>query len=471
MGEFTVGDPTKRDSPLLLVVTSVSDPVESVSVADRADFSLLPLQYAVAMSERTYDIIIVGGGIGGSGLAAVMSRAGKRCLVLEKTLVFEDRTKGEWMAPWGVLEAQRVGLFEDLRRARGHFISRHIAYEEHLPIDRADAGVIPLGFVPGVDGPMTQRHPDACQQLFDAATAAGADMIRGVDKVVVTAGSSPSVAWVDGDGSHTAAARLVVGADGRNSGVRRQIGRELEHDPAHHMFSGLLVDDAYGWPDDLQTIGTSGDVHFLAFPQGAGRVRLYLGFAIEQRRRLTGPEGPAAFLRAFELDCLPNASALVNSTPISPCATYPNESGWVENPVVPGVVLIADAAGWDDPITGQGLSVTMRDIRVVSEILSASDDWSAQALGDYVNERAERLRRLRFVSSTQSVLHNEFGPAALDRRMAVAERTAANPALGSWVLAAFVGPEVLPAEVFTAESWNALFGEHAPPPPLSAMAT
>ena len=42
-----------------------------------------------------YDLVIAGGGFGGSGLATVMSRAGYRCLVLEKTTEFVDRTKGE----------------------------------------------------------------------------------------------------------------------------------------------------------------------------------------------------------------------------------------------------------------------------------------------------------------------------------------------------------------------------------------
>ena len=43
------------------------------------------------MSERTYDLAIVGGGIGGSALATVMQRAGFSCLVLERTREFRGR--------------------------------------------------------------------------------------------------------------------------------------------------------------------------------------------------------------------------------------------------------------------------------------------------------------------------------------------------------------------------------------------
>ena len=57
-----------------------------------------------------YDLIVVGGGIGGSTLAEVMARAGRSVLVLEQSEVFEDRVRGEWIAPWGVKEVQRLGL-------------------------------------------------------------------------------------------------------------------------------------------------------------------------------------------------------------------------------------------------------------------------------------------------------------------------------------------------------------------------
>jgi hypothetical protein len=38
------------------------------------------------------------------------------------------------------------------------------------------------------------------------------------------------------------------------------------------------------------------------------------------------------------------------------------------------VVLIGDAAGHNDPIIGQGTSITLRDVRIVQEII-LSEDW------------------------------------------------------------------------------------------------
>ena len=54
---------------------------------------------------ETHDVIIVGGGIAGSGLATMLARGGKSVLLLEKSTEFADVVRGEWMAPWCVFEA------------------------------------------------------------------------------------------------------------------------------------------------------------------------------------------------------------------------------------------------------------------------------------------------------------------------------------------------------------------------------
>ena len=60
-------------------------------------------------------------------------------------------------------------------------------------------------------------------------------------------------------------------------------------------------------------------------------------------------------------------------------------------------MLIGDAAGHNDPIIGQGLSITYRDVRIVRDVLLGGDDWSPAAFAAYGEERRERMRRLRFV--------------------------------------------------------------------------
>jgi 2-polyprenyl-6-methoxyphenol hydroxylase-like FAD-dependent oxidoreductase len=407
---------------------------------------------SLPVAGEQYDLVIVGGGIGGSALATVMQRAGCSCLLLERTEEFPDRTKGEWIAPWGVAEAHRLGLFDVLASARGHVIRRHASFDPALDPDQALGEALDLALLPGIDGPLTQRHPDACQALFDAAAAAGAATRRGVDGVHVELDPEPAVTWNDADGSHRATARLVVGADGRNSPLRRAFDFELAKDPPHHLFSGVLVDGADGFPANLQAIGAERDFHFLVFPQGGGRVRLYLGFGRDRAARFAGPNGPQAFVDEFRFECLPNSDALAAATPVSPCATYPNEDAWVDVPVRDGIVLIGDAAGWNDPITGQGVSIALRDVRIVSEVLQAGGDWSAEAFTPYVEERRERMRRLRFGASLQTAIYNEFGTDATTRRLRAWARFAIQPELSLPLVAAMIGPEVPPPESFTEET-------------------
>ncbi len=401
------------------------------------------------MPNAAHDIVIIGGGIGGGALATVLARAGKDVLMLEKSSVYRDRVRGEWMAQWGVAESKRLGLYDTLVGSGGHHLSRNIRYSDALDPAEAEAATLPIdALVPGIPGPLTLGHPKHCDTLHDAAMAAGATVLRDVNVTSVTLGVAPSVTYTCGGAEHTVRAKIIIGADGRGSIVRRAASIELHRDPQHHFFSGMLIEDAHGFPDDLQVVGAEGDAHFLAFPQGHGRIRLYLGYATDQKQRLAGDGGQRAFLDAFKLTCMPLGEVLHNATPAGPCNSYPNEDAWTDEPFAEGMALIGDAAGWNDPIIGQGLSITYRDVRIVSDILLASGDWSPAAFAPYAEERCERMRRLRFVAALQSSIENEFGEEARARRRRVHQRQSQDPSLLLPLLATMLGPDALPATAF-----------------------
>lgn len=401
---------------------------------------------------QRYDLIIVGGGIGGSALAQVMAQAGKSVLLLEQSEVYEDRVRGEWIAPWGVDEVKRLGLYDLLKTAGGHHITHHVTFDEDKDPAAAQAEALPLSFFrEGVPGPLCLGHPRHCQTLFDAAKAAGAEAHRGVRVAAVEVGASPRVTFEIGGETREASARLVVGADGRTSQVRETAAITLHQDKPHHWFAGLLVEGVPGWRDDLQAIGTEGDFGFLAFPQGGGKIRLYGGYALDEARRFKGEDGPRRFLDAFQVNCSPENRHIVEGTPAGPLFSYINADAWTDQPFAPGVVLVGDAAGWNDPIIGLGLSITYRDVRIVSDILKSSDDWSTAAFAPYAEERAERMRRLRFAGQIQSALDMEFGEAARARRHRYHELGAADPSLKMHSFAVMAGPETLPPEAFTEE--------------------
>lgn len=402
------------------------------------------------MGER-HEVVIVGGGIGGSAMAAVLAERGVDVLLLEQSEVYEDRVRGEWIAPWGVTETRRLGLYDVLMAAGGHHLSRHITYDESRTPQEAEARTLPLSiFAPEVPGPLCIGNPHHCQVLFEEAVRRGAKGLRGAQVTGVTLGAAPKVAYRHADADHEVSCRLIIGADGRASRMREAAGITLHQDKPHHWFTGLLVENAHDWPEDLQAIGTEGDFAFLAFPQGGGRVRLYGSYGLGQKRRFSGPDGAQAFLDALRMSCSPLNEHLARATPAGPILSYTNNDTWTDQPFAEGLVLVGDAAGWNDPIVGLGLSITYRDVRIVSDILNG-EDWSPGAFAPYTEERAERLRRLRFAASITSALDAEFGEDAKARRRRHFERTAEDPSLGAYGFAIMGGPELAPPEIFTPE--------------------
>lgn len=403
------------------------------------------------------DVVVAGAGIGGSALAIVLARAGLSVVVLEKETEYKDRVRGEWLAPWGVAEAKRIGIYDTLREAGGHHLSTHRTYHDGLDGDGTALNSIDLSaLLPGIPGPLCLGHPQMCRILSEAAAKAGARVLRGVDAITLIDG--PGVRYTHEGAEHTVRCRLVVGADGRGSSIRKQAGIALHRDETHHLFAGLLVEGADGFPDQTQVSGVDGDSHFLVFPQGGGRARLYLGYAKEQHKRLTGPDAASNFLASFGRARAPEVRALAAARPAGPCHSYGNEDTWTDSPVAEGVVLIGDAAGHNDPITGQGLSITLRDVRIVTDILLATSDWSPAAFLSYTEERRERMRRLRFVAALDSSIENEFGPEAEARRERVRDIQRQDPSIMLWFLAALIGPDSLPPKVFDASMRDRVLG-------------
>lgn len=412
------------------------------------------------MTSRTYDLIIVGGGIGGSALAVTMARAGYEVLVLEKSTVYRDVVRGEWIAPWGVAEVRRLGLYDLLMRAGGHHVTRHVTYDETRSPEASEATAQALGkFVEGIPGPLCIGHPLHCQTLFDEAGHAGAETVRGADVTEIVNGAAPSVTFSAQGATRTVTARLIVGADGRTSPTRQAADIRLSLDKPHHWFAGLLVEGADGWDASTQCIGTEDRLGFLVFPQGNGRVRLYGGYALEESKRFAGPEGPRRFLDALDVRCSPDNRHLAQARPAGPLYSYFNHSSWTKVPCRGRILLIGDAAGWNDPINGLGLSITYRDVRVVSDILKNTAEWSGAAFEPYADERGERMRRLQFAGQMVARIDMEFGAAARARRRRFLDRYQVESSVGLHLFAVMAGPERVAETTFTENYMAEVLGE------------
>ena len=403
------------------------------------------------------DVVVVGGGIGGSTLAATLSNAGISVLVLERETEFVDRVRGEWIAPWGVVEAKTLGLYDHLMNAGGHHITRHIGYDETLTPTQAEAGELPLGIIEGIPGPLTIEHVKLQNIAVKIAVQAGATTLRGVKNIKVVKGTQPSVSYEHESTVQTIHCRLIVGADGRSSTVRRQVGLKLVEDPIDHLMSGLLIENASGWPEDLQAMGKVGDIAYLVFPQGQGKIRLYADYDIEGRSRFSGASAAADMLAAFRMSAVPNSEVIADARPIGPCRSNPSQDAWVDDPFDDGVVLIGDAGGYNDPILGQGLSITLQDVRLVTDILMSESSWTKEIFESYGVKRKERMRRLRISAQMVTQMFARFGPEAEARRKRAQARMLQKPELRMAMLAAYLGTETIDASFFEPEIQAELF--------------
>jgi 2-polyprenyl-6-methoxyphenol hydroxylase-like FAD-dependent oxidoreductase len=407
------------------------------------------------MRADSRDVIIVGGGIAGGALATLLARAGLDVLVLERQLQYRDRVRGEFMAVWGVADAARNGLLESLLGVEGSSVITHkVPFDEvHRPHEARARAVDLTRASADAPGALGLSHPGACAQLAGDAAAAGAEVVFGVTDVAVTMDAGHARVRDVTDGREiTHSCRLLVGADGRASAVRQQLGLTLHQTRARTYGAGLLVDGVASWPADTYASGTENDLLFFVFPRRTGVARLYLLHDAREARRFTG--APRRFLEAFNFRCLPGSEEFAAARPVGPCAAFPMNDSWVDDPVVAdgAAVLIGDAAGYNDPILGQGLSLAMRDACSLAELLAGSPDWSAARLHRYGEARSERLRRLRFVASLQTDLRCTFGAEGARRRRRAYDLFQEEPSVRLPLVAEILGPDRIPASAFEASA-------------------
>ena len=402
------------------------------------------------MSTERVDVVVVGAGIAGSALSTALARAGVSVLALERSREYVDHVRGEYMHPWGVAETQRLGLHDSLIAAGGSDIVRFVGYDETITPEEAEATAFPLdALVPGVPGGLSIGHPTACRALEAEAVGAGAQVVHDAELLDVTFGATPSVTYKVGSTEQRVDCRIVVGADGRESAIRKQLGIELHRNDPRIFLAGMLVDELRDWPDGHSSIGTDGDSMHYVFPQREGKARLYLGFSVEDRTRLAGRDKARTFLDSFAVKAIPDSARLTDAVPAGPCAAYPMFDSWTDDPTAEGAVLVGDAAGFSDPTIGEGLSIALRDARMVSDILIEDDDWSPERFAPYSEERAERMRRLRICNQAFTDAHIPLGPDRIaERRRRLELLNGGDPDLFMLIAAMSCGPEVAPESAF-----------------------
>jgi flavin-dependent dehydrogenase len=295
------------------------------------------------------DVLIAGAGPAGAIAATVLARAGARVLVLERARFPRHKLCGDTLNPGALAILDRLGL--------AHVVSGG------LPVDgmmvTGEAGVRVIARYEGRQGRSLPRR-ELDEALADAASRAGAQVDEGVlvdGPLVDSSGGAASVRGLlikRADGRRLPVdARIVIAADGRHSRVGRALRLSRAAPHPRRWAIGAYFEDVAG-------MTSLGEMHVrrahylgvaplpgglanacLVAPQVPGGAHAeVLGRALmsdpDLRARFAGARmvGEAACLGPLAVDC--------------------SVAG------VPGLLLAGDAAGFVDPMTGDGLRFAFR---------------------------------------------------------------------------------------------------------------
>jgi menaquinone-9 beta-reductase len=323
------------------------------------------------------------------------------------------------MHPWGVADLKALGLYEPLRSKCGHELPWFDMFSWPHQMAHRDLSAT----TPQQAAELAFYHPAMQETLLQAAETAGAEVRRGARVAAVEPGSPARVVL---DTTESVEARLVVGADGRRSMVRQWAGFQVQRDPPGRFIAGMLFEDSRAPADTSHVVFNSGLGRVSAlFPQRGGRLRAYLGYPGSEETRFSGENDVRRFVDESVATGAP-AEFFDRAVPGGPLATFDGTDTWVSHPYREGVVLIGDAAASNDPTYGEGLSLTVRDARVLRDHLLSTDDWESAGHA-YAEEHDRTYGVIHEVSRWFTSMFLQQGPEADARRMRAFPRLAEDP--------------------------------------------
>ena len=381
-----------------------------------------------------FDLVIVGGGLGGAALARCMAGHGARVLVLERERQFKDRVRGEFITSWGTGEASQLGIYQLLMESVAHPVPWVDFYAVSTLVIHRDVMTTTPQQLPC----LAFYHPAMQELLLQSASDAGAQVRRGIMVSQVRPGRPATVTVADNSRTEEIHARLVVGADGRSSTVRSSAGFELRRDPDFNLIAGVLMDDVRA-PDDTGQLVTNSELgqQAVIFPQGEGRARTYFCCHTSQPRHQGISDLPRYIENCKRVGM--NPAFYEGAKAAGPLATFDGAETWVEHPYRDGIALVGDAAAASDPSWGQGLGMTLRDVRVLRDHLLANEDWDAAGHA-YAAEHDRHARATHLANTWYSQLYLETGRKADERRARAMPLIAQDPSRQPDTI--FSGPDI-----------------------------
>jgi 2-polyprenyl-6-methoxyphenol hydroxylase-like FAD-dependent oxidoreductase len=321
------------------------------------------------------DVLIAGGGIAGSALAIMLGRAGLTVELFERGRFPREKPCGEGLMPGGVGVLERLGLTDAVGGAPFYGVRYY-----------AD-GLVAEGRFPAVTGvPATgrgQRRYHLDQVLFATAAATpGVTARTGMPVETPLWERGQVVGLVVAGQAHRAS--LVVAADGAHSRLRRLLGLEIP--PPRRWRVGLRthfrLTPGQSQPPWVEIfLGQGYELYVTPLPEDeilvaglAEHDRVVGGAEVSMQRWL----GEQPILR-IRLTGAKRRSTLIGMSPLMRQA----RAG-----VAPGAVLLGDAAGSLDPITGGGMAQALLSAELLAHYVT--QHWGS---GDAWLRAYDRARR------------------------------------------------------------------------------
>lgn len=358
--------------------------------------------------------MIVGAGPAGSSAAIALARSGYEVVLLDKKEFPREKICGDFINPinWPLLEA--LGVAQRVLSLPHHAVSG-------FRITACSGACAETEFHPAARQRWTGlglRRALLDHALVERAAKLGVSLRLGFAIGALTRTTQGwRAALGNGEVLHS---RLLIGADGRNSRVTRQLGLG-----SASSYRGQCV----GFQTRLRgPAGMQDKIEIHLFPGGyAGLVALgdgtfNLGLAIERAR--LPRDGIGKFLFAACLTQNPQLrSVLERSEPVGELrSAYPVFFS-SRRCYADGVLLAGDAARVTEPISGEGVYFALRSGLLAAEILDGAlrrGDLSAHYLARYEHACARMFRRRTIFNSL--LRFAVYRPALLEPLVRLSQR-------------------------------------------------